>query len=206
MADTNQIGKEIKLLAAMVYGESSAQNSADEMSALASVLVRQRTSRGYNTMEDFVNNEKTYSYVTSDGNLRYKKINAASDEEIRKDTGMSKAIAAAENALKGGVDLSNGAYFWDGADIKKNYKAHFKVRHGIRFSNPSHNIYDLKESTLVVIQTKTIIKRTKEKVTRTEVEIGRYEYLYMSTAGIGGTIFWRNSDGYLKTAGAKEYK
>lgn len=42
-----------------------------------------------------------------------------------------------------GKDLSSGGYFWDGADIKSNYKNHFKVKHGIRFSDPSHNIYGI---------------------------------------------------------------
>ena len=56
---------------------------------------------------------------------------------------------------------SNGAYFWDGADIKPNYATHFKVRHGIKFTDPAHNIYDIKESTTTTVN---LYKTTKKKV------------------------------------------
>ncbi|WP_404654339.1 hypothetical protein [Raoultella terrigena] len=53
---------------------------------------------------------------------------------------MSNALVAARNALIDGPDLSNWAYFWDGVDIKLNYSKHFKVKHGIKFTDPIHNI------------------------------------------------------------------
>src|SRR5690606_7045456 len=124
----------------------STANDHDELFALASVLVRQRDARGYTSMAAFTKGEPSYSYVIGDGNPRYNKMAKASESAIRKDVGMSLAIAAAENALKGGADFSNGAYFWDGGDIKTNYAKHFKVRHGIKFTDPAHNVYDIKES------------------------------------------------------------
>lgn len=47
--ETNQkpIDPEVRLLAAIAYGESSTQNNADEMYALASILKRQRDARRY---------------------------------------------------------------------------------------------------------------------------------------------------------------
>lgn len=206
MPEDHPIDAETKLLAAMAYGEASAANNSDEMHALASVIWRQRIARGHATMALFVQWEPTYSYVTSDGNKRYQKMTRASDKDIRNDPGMSSALAAAENAMSGGPDKSNGAYFWDGADIKSHYKTHFKVRNGIKFTDPSHNIYGIQESTHTVILWKTVVKRTGGKIVRETQETGRYDHVYESTAGIGGTIFWRNSDGYLKTAGAKVYK
>ena len=206
MADEKAIDAEVKLLACMAYGEGSTANDHDELFALASVLVRQRDARGYASMAAFTKGEPSYSYVIGDGNPRYNKMAKAGESAIRKDVGMSLAIAAAENALKGGPDLSNGAYFWDGGDIKTNYAKHFKVRHGIKFTDPAHNVYDIKESTKLVILTRTIKKRIGKKVTTTKEEIGRYDHVYESTAGHGGTIFWKNSAGYLSTAGAKEYK
>ncbi|HDU5254623.1 TPA: hypothetical protein RFU81_005125, partial [Klebsiella pneumoniae subsp. pneumoniae] len=129
MTDTkvDKISDEERLLAAMAYGEASASNDANELKALASVLVRQRDARGYATMKEFIDGEPSYSYVVGDGNAKYKKFNKAKDEDISNDTGMSNALTAAKNALSDGPDLSNGAYFWDGADIKSNYNKHFKV-------------------------------------------------------------------------------
>ena len=189
MADEKAIDTEVKLLASMAYGEGSVANDHDEIFALASVLVRQRNARGYSTMSAFIKGEPSYSYVIGDGNPRYNKMTKASDAVIRKDPGMSLAIEAAENAMKGGPDLSNGAYFWDGGDIKINYAKHFKVRHGIKFTDPAHNVYDIKESTKLVVLTRTVKKRVGKKVTTTKEEIGRYDHVYESTAGHGGTIF-----------------
>src|SRR5208337_4590337 len=39
-----------------------------------------------------------------------------------KNAGMASTITAARNALDGDKDFSNGAYFWDGADIKTNWQ------------------------------------------------------------------------------------
>jgi len=206
MADEKAMDPEVKLLAAMAYGEGSAANDHDEIFALASVLVRQRNARGYSTMSAFIKGEPSYSYVIGDGNPRYKKMSQASDSVIRKDPGMSLAIEAAENAMKGGTDFSNGAYFWDGGDIKTNYAKHFKVRHGIKFTDPAHNVYDVQESTQLVVLTRTVKKRVGKKVTTTKEEVGRYDHVYESTAGHGGTIFWKNGADYLRTAGAKAYK
>jgi hypothetical protein len=95
MADDKAIDAEVKLLACMAYGEGSTANDHDELFALASVLVRQRNARGYSTMSAFINGEPSYSYVIGDGNPRYNKMANASDAAIKKDPGMSMAIAAA---------------------------------------------------------------------------------------------------------------
>lgn len=199
---------ETRQLAAMAYGESSSKDDADEMGAIASVLVRQRDARGYKDMASFTASEPSFSFVVSDGNQRYAKLMKASEEEIAKQPGMKAAVQAAENALSGGPDKSNGAYFWDGADIKTNYKNHFKVRQGIRFTDPAHNIYGIEESTKVVIQYKiTKVKDSKtKKVTQKKEEVGRYDHVYESTAAHGGTIFWKFGADYLKVTRAKEYK
>jgi hypothetical protein len=120
---------------------------------------------------------------------------------------MKAAVGAAKNALAGGPDLSNGAYFWDGRDIKTNYKNHFKVRHGIKFSCPEHNIYGIAESTKLVKLNKTVKKRSKGKIISEEtVEAGRYDHIYVSTAAFGGTIFWKNNEEYMAVTKAKAHK
>jgi hypothetical protein len=195
-------------LAAMAYGEASTQNNSDEMMALASVLVRQRDARGYSDIATFASKERSFSYVVSDGNVRYQALMKASDKEIANNVGMQAAIAAAKNALSGGPDKSNGAYFWDGADIKTNYAYHAKVKRGIKITNPSHNIYGIRDSTKLVIQYRYVKTKNKKtgKVAVKQEEIARYDHLYESTAGIGGTIFWKFAQEYLNATHAKVYK
>lgn len=163
MSKADKISAEVRILAAMTYGEASTKDIAEEMNALASVLVRQRNARGYADMSAFVTSDKTFSFVVKDGNARYKKFMAADEDAIDKDLAMNAALNAALKALSAGTDLSNGGYFWDGADIKSNYKNHFKVKHGIRFADPSHNIYAIEESTKLVIITKTVVKKKKRQ-------------------------------------------
>lgn len=206
MSDNKKPSEETRMLAAMAYGEGSTANDEKEIYALASVLHRQMKARGYSSIKDFVTNEKSFSFVTSDGNQRYKKLMEASEEKIAKDPGMTIAIKAAENAFAGGIDHSNGAYFWDGADIKTKYTTHFKVRHGIKFTDPAHNIYDIKEST---IETKNLYKTTKKKVNgKVVIEkklIDSADHVYESTAAHGGTIFWKQSSNYLNVTKSKEW-
>lgn len=207
MSNASTLDKETRLLAAMAYGEASTKNDADEMKALASVLIRQRDARGYTDMMAFASRERTFSFVVADGNTRYKKLMHASESDIAKDAGMSAAVGAARNALSGGPDLSNGAYFWDGTDIKTNYTNHFKVSNGIRFTEPAHNIYGIAESTRLIILKKTIVKKAKGKIISSqEIEIGRYDHVYESTAAFGGTIFWKHNPEYMKLTRAKAYK
>lgn len=207
MSNVEKISKEERILAAMAYGEASTRNDANEMKAIASVLVRQRDARGYMDMSTFVTSDKTFSFVVKDGNVRYKNFMKATEAEIAKDAGFSAGLAAAKNALAGGADLSNGGYFWDGADIKSNYKNHFKVKHGIRFTDPAHNIYKIEESSRIVIEYEFRITRKKGKVVSKEkLEVWRYDHVYRSTAAHGGTIFWNHNPEYMRLTKAKAYK
>lgn len=191
----------------MAYGEASVADVKDEIYAIASVLVRQRDARGYASILNLASEDATFSFVVRDGNVRYKKLMDASEADIKADKGMSFGLDAAKNALANGPDLSNGAYFWDGLDIKTNYSGHFKVRHGIKFTKTEHNIYNIKDSTKLVILTKNVVKKKKGVViSTTVVEVGRYDHIYESTAAYGGTIFWKQNEEYMKVTRAKAYK
>lgn len=205
-ATKKKIDAEVRLLAAMAYGEASLKNDADEVYALASVLKRQRDARGYSSMAEFVAGEPSFSFVVGDGNKRYTLFMKAKDADILADEGMKTAVAAAENALADGPDKSNGAWFWDGADIKSNYKKHFKVKVGILFTDPAHNIYDIEDSAKLVIKYKVTKKKVNGKIETSKEEVYRYDHVYESTAAYGGTIFWKQSADYLKYTKAKEYK
>lgn len=208
MSNADTMSKEVRILAAMAYGEASTKDVADEIGAIANVLVRQRNARGYKDMSAFVTSDKTFSFVVKDGNARYRKFMNADELAIAEDAGMTAALNAATNALAvNGKDLSNGGYFWDGTDIKSNYKHHFKVKHGIHFSDPAHNIFGIDESTKKVIITKTVVKKKKGKVVSSAtVEVARYDHIYVSTAAYGETIFWKHNPAYMEATHAKEYK
>lgn len=202
------ISAEARQLAAIAYGESSTKDDPDEMYALASVLVRQRDARGYKDIMSFAAREKTFAFAASDGNDRYAHLMNASEAAIERSPGMKVAVAAAVNALSGGVDKSNGAYFWDGADIRSNYKHHFKVRRGIKFTDPLHNIYEISESTKIEIKYKTTKLKdpASRKIIVNRVEVGRYDHQYDSTAAYGGTIFWKLNPQFIEVTHGWEYK
>lgn len=206
MSEEKKLSDEIRMLAAMAYGEGSTDDDEQEMYALASVLRRQQLARGYASIKEFGTTDKTFSFVTNDGNPRYKKFTKSTDAQIAKDPGMSTAVKAAENAFAGGIDYSNGAYFWDGGDIKTNYKTHFKVKHGIKFTDPAHNIYDIKESTIKTVNLyKTTKKRVDGKMVTEKTLIDSADHVYESTAAHGGTIFWKQSSHYLNVTKSKEW-
>ncbi|MEN9452663.1 MAG: hypothetical protein RLZZ369_1722 [Pseudomonadota bacterium] len=206
MSDEKKLTEETRVLAAMAYGEGSTDDNEKEMYALASVLRRQQLARGYASIKEFGIKDKSFSFVTNDGNDRYKKLMKATEAQINKDPGMSTAVNAAKNAFAGGTDYSNGAYFWDGADIKTNYKKHFKVRHGIKFTEPAHNIYEIKESTITTTNLyKTTKKRVNGKVVTEKTLIDSADHVYDSTAAHGGTIFWKQSPHYLNVTKSKEW-
>lgn len=83
MSDVNP--DELRLLAAMAFGESSNLNDFEEMAGIASVLIRQRDARGYASMQDFVKKEPTYSYVVSDGNARYATLMQLEEAQVQKE-------------------------------------------------------------------------------------------------------------------------
>lgn len=200
-----KLDEETRLLAALCYGESSTANVFEEMAGIANVVVRQAKARG-KTVKELLESDTTFAFAASDGNKRYAAFKKASDEATTKDAGMSNAVRAAQNALApAGTDYSNGAYFWDGADIKTNYASHAKVVAGIKFSDKAHNIYGIEESgKLIIVKWQKKNKKTG-KIEET-TERGRYDHVYISTAAYGGTIFWKYNPDFIKATGNKEYK
>jgi len=194
------IDKDTKLLAATAYGEASTKDIFEEMAAIANVLVRQQKARSYPTIGEFIKKDTTFAFAAHDGNARYAKLVLAKDSEIVSDKGMSAALNAAINALSTtGIDYSNGAYFWDGADIKSNYDKHPKVRGGIHFTDPKHNIYGIEEKD---VPGEEWWRDAQGKNTKLR---GKWNYKYESTAAYGGTIFWKYNADFVKATGNKVY-
>jgi len=195
------VDEDVRSLAATAYGEGSTSNVYEEMAAIASVLVRQQKARGYASISGFIRGDRTFAYAAHDGNARFNRLRDASEEQIDADPGMSTAVRAARNALSpAGIDYSNGAYFWDGADIRSNYKRHPKVLTGIRFADPAHNIYGIDEKD---VPGEEWWRNAAGANTRLR---GRWSYMYESTAAHGGTIFWRYNPDFVRATGNKEYR
>ena len=185
-ASSDVLEADLRVLAAVAYGESSAKDVFEEMAAIANVIVRQQKARGFATVAQFMKTDKTFAFAAHDGNERQKLFKSASDKAVMASPGMSMAVRAARNALDpNGKDYSNGGYFWDGADIQSNYDTHVKVAAGIKFTDPKHNIYNIKES---VVPGEEWWLDAKRKPTRLR---GKWKYKYESTAAYGGTIFWK---------------
>lgn len=195
------IDDDLRMLAATAYGEGSTANVYEEMAAIANVLVRQQVARGHAGIATFIRTDRTFAYAAHDGNARFERLRAATEDEIAADTGMSDAVRAARNALSPNpVDYSNGAYFWDGADIRSNYDRHPKVRGGIRFGDASHNIYGIDEKD---VPGEEWWRNAAGQNTRLR---GRWDYKYESTAAYGGTIFWRYNPDFLQATGNRAHR
>lgn len=187
------------LLAVVSYGEASAKNVIEEISAIASVIISQKQARGV-SLSSLLGAKGTFAFASSDGNSRVAAMRKASPEERLKNPGMKLALEAARKVMDGGEDYSNGAFFWDGADISTNYAKHPKVKAGIKFTQTEHNIYGIKESSVNV--TEYWLDAQKKPTTKVR---GSYTYTYESTAAWGGTIFWKYGADFLKATGNKKY-
>lgn len=189
---------DVLLVAAISYGESSVADVFEEMAAIANVLVRQAEARGI-ALSALLGPNSTFAFAASDGNKRTKKFRDTKPNDREKNTGMRLALEAARNAVIGEkTDYSNGAFFWDGADIKTNYANHAKVKQGIKFSAPKHNLYNIKES--------TVNKTTYWDPPTNLKKRGTYTYTWVSTAAFGGTIFWKYADDFIKFTGNKRFR
>jgi hypothetical protein len=171
------------------------------MAAIANVLVRQQKARGYASVSAFIRADKTFAFAAHDGNERYAKLMAAKPADIEKDAGMGAALKGACNALAASpIDYSNGAYFWDGADVKSNYANHAKVLGGVHITDQAHNIYGIEDKE---VPGENWLLDANGKKTRLR---GKWKYKYESTAGWGGTIFWKYDAAFVKASGNKEHK
>jgi hypothetical protein len=203
----SQLDSNTRQLAAAAYGEASVANDSNEIGSIAFAIANRARAWGNKTVQQLFNTDPNYSYAIIDGNKRYDMFMKASEDTIEKNAGMKLALDWAKKALENKTaDPSNGAYWWDGADIKPNYSKHPKVKDGIHFGDPKHNIYNLKESSQgeVTIYWKVRNKRTGEEV-NSKIR-GSYSHVWISTAAYGGTIFWKYDSDFLKATGAKDYK
>jgi hypothetical protein len=202
---SDKLEPQVRLLAAIAYGEASTDDISEEIGAIAWAVANRARMWGQCTVQQLIAKDPNYTYAVTDGNKRYGKLTAASEQEIAKSRGMTAAVDHAKAALSGqGADLANGGIWWDGKDFRTNSQ-HPKRLKGFKYSDPAHNIFSIAEVTrLIVIHWKVVNKKTGEQVDGKER--GRYDHVYVSTAAHGSTIIWKYNADYLSATGAKAYK
>lgn len=204
MSDT--ISQEVRLLAAIAYGEASTANNSQEIGGIAFAVANRCRAWGEKTVSELRGADPDYSYAWDGSNARFNKLMQASYSEINLDSGMKLAVAWAKKALSDdGPDPSNGAFWWDGLDFKTNYSNHPKARDGFKWGHISDNIFGLPEKRReIIVRWKIRNKKTGRIIDG--AERGRYDSVWISTAAHGETIFWLHNPDYLKATGAKAYR
>lgn len=205
----------IRRLAAVAYGEASTEDIFEEMAAIANVIVRQvkerpkieynpptgKMKRGktfYKDVNEFIDNERDFAYAAYDDDNRYHILMGAGIDKIMRDKTMWEAVLAARNALCGTKDYSNGAYFWDGVDLKTNTK-NPRYTSGFYFTDPNHDKFKLGNRRTPGAPIPKYSNKDPKKL------MGTYSYIYESTAAIGGTIFWKFTEVFIQATGNKRY-
>jgi hypothetical protein len=203
---SSQINQDIRLLAAIAYGEASLANDPQEIGGIAFTVANRCRAWSDKTVSELRAVDPNYSYAWDGSNARFNKLLRVSDAEIERDAGMKSAVDWAERALAdSGPDPSNGGFWWDGLDFKTNYANHPKVRDGFKWGDPSHNIFDVPEKRRNVIVRWQVKSRKTGKIVD-GAERGRYDSVWVSTAAHGSTIFWVHNPDYLKATGGKAYR
>lgn len=203
---TGTIDAEVRLLAAIAYGEGSTADVEDEIAGIAHAVVNRAKAWGNKKVSAVVAGDPNYTYAANGKNDRFNVLKAASLAAINKSKGMRIAINAAREALAGqGGDPSNDAYWWDGIDLKDKKSFNPRIQHGFKYGEPEHNIFDMDEITKPVV-TYWQAKNPKTGQLENTKERGRYDCVYRSTAAHGKTIFWRYTPEYVAATGGKEYK
>jgi hypothetical protein len=200
------INQDLRLLAAVAYGEASPTNDSEEIGGIAFAVANRCHAWGNKKVSELRAIDPNYSYAWNGSNARFNKLMRTSDAEIERDEGLKTAVHWAEKALaNGGLDPSNGGFWWDGLDFKTNYANHPKVRDGFKWGEPSHNIFDVPEKRRHVIVRWQVKNRRTGKIVD-GAERGRYDSVWVSTAAHGSSIFWAHNPDYLKATGGKAYR
>lgn len=200
------ITPQVRKLAAIGYGEASTDNNPQEVRAICFTVTNRMRAWGLADVASLLKETGDSYIVAARGkNERYNQLMAASEAAINADPNMRSAVESARDALaQRGNDPSNGAYWWDGIDIKDSTNPRHSS--GFHYGSPSHNIFGVAQVSKPqkITYWKQLNKKTNTMVkTR---ERGRYNHIYRSTAAIGKTIFWTTNPEYIKATGAKEYR
>ncbi|WLI91590.1 hypothetical protein Q4S45_10855 [Massilia sp. R2A-15] len=199
------IDPEIKLLAAIAYGEASVQDEPEEVLGIAYAVCNRARAWG-KTVSGMLKADSHYTYAADGTNKRFNLLLSSSAVAINKSIPMRTAVNAAINAQnEKGHDPSNGAFWWDGVDLKEKRSKNPRISRGFKYGAQEHNIYQMEPILKVGIRYWQV-QNTKTKKLVDSAERGRFDTVYVSTAARGQTIFWRYNPDFVKATGTKDYK
>lgn len=200
------IDEDTQLLAAIAYGEASTEDNPEEVLGIAFAAANRARAWGNRKISAMLRADPNYTYAADGTNVRFNKLRTSSIAQLNKSLPMRTAVNASLNALNNsGHDPSNGAYWWDGIDLKQKKNVNPRINYGFKYGAQEHNIFEMSPiRKVVVVHWIVVNKKTGERVNGSER--GRYDSTYISTAAHGKTIFWRYDPDYVKATGAKEYK
>lgn len=199
------ISEEIRLLAAIAYGEASVDDNYQEVLGIAYAVSNRARAWG-KTIPNLLKADPNYTYAANGKCVRFNLLQEASIKKINESVALRQAINAARNALgQVGNDPSNEAYWWDGVDLKLKKKGNPRIQGGFKYGAQDHNIYQMEPIIIVVIRYWQVVDK-KTNLTVDGAERGRFDTVYISKAAHGQTIFWRYNPDFVKTTGAKEYR
>lgn len=140
----NMTSDEFMFFAETLYAESS--GGFGESLGIVNVLENRASNEGTSVLSQ-LSADPPYGvygvWKTSNGKnsgYKYAYQNETGFGIEQKKNNIHRAIAV---GLSTNTDVTNGAYFWDGRDITTN--SHYKSW-GLKFSNPKHNLWGLKET------------------------------------------------------------
>lgn len=182
-------------MAAALYGEGSSVNvNLEEMQGIGDVIKNRAESMDTIAAYIIMETDQVKGYNSTSRNAVSKGRYSNDNEKL------NVARAATMTTFLGtSRGKSNGAYWWDGADIAITDpadKLFNKFRRSSGFTiDSAHNIYNIGN-----VYTKQVTTYYDNGNPR-----GSYDHVYESTAGIGGTVFWKKSPEFKAASNRKEY-
>lgn len=181
--------KDFEIMTAALYGEGT--ENLDEMQAIGDVIMNRAEIKG----TDMV------TIITASGQVNgYKLSSQSKTVEGRNSNENSKLVMARQATLTTVLGISrgksNGAYFWDGADIAitdKSDPCYNPHRNwGIHYTDPKHDIYGTGDT-----KGGPHLNYNKDINWKPTTLRGTTDHMLDSTAAFGGTIFWKKCEDYI---------
>ncbi|MEO1654244.1 MAG: hypothetical protein AAFU64_11915, partial [Bacteroidota bacterium] len=153
--------------------------------AMAKGAAFRRAGRQYGLRELLVDNNYTKG-ISSPAHQEYL-MGQGGDDMRRKFATLAviKLFTRQVQDVQDVIQNLQGAQYWDGNDLFRLFKSHFRAKYGFELSNPQHGM--IYQNVSVVRNTQTI---TSSPASNPKVSTKR-QYTYMSTMTAGGTIFFK---------------
>lgn len=183
--------KDFETMTAALYGETDEKNyTLEEMQAIGDVIINRSELMKTTVTKEIQAPGQVNGYYDNDSQgITHRGRTLNNNARLR--TSRNATITTILGTSKG---KSNGAYWWDGADIKSNM--HNK-EWGIHYTDPKHDIYKTGDTTVGPFQ---------EHWQPSGKNRGEpWNHKLDSTAAYGGTVFWKKNSNYQDVTDNKVY-